>query len=323
MKNKISNLLKQAKISFKNFSFSALDGGANNRVYKIILENNKIYILKHYFHHKNDLRKRLISEYNFLYFAWENNIRCIPKPIFYSEKENLGLYSYIPGRLASINDLNENTIQKAVDFILDLNKNKSKTSNLSKAAESCFSIEEHLNLVEKRVKNLTLITDISEQHKIALDFVNTKIIPKWKNIKQSIDLNDVISKEDMCISPSDFGFHNAIVDNKNIYFIDFEYAGWDDPAKLVCDFFCQPKIPIPLKCFEKFAHDIASITSNPKKTLKRINVLFPVYHIKWCCIILNIFLTTENTRRLFAKSSQDAKKQLNLAKFFLEKIGNK
>ena len=25
-------------------------------------------------------------------------------------------------------------------------------------------------------------------------------------------------------------------------FIDFEYAGWDDPSKLICDFFCQPAV---------------------------------------------------------------------------------
>ena len=28
-----------------------------------------------------------------------------------------------------------------------------------------------------------------------------------------------------------------------LWFIDFEYAGWDDPAKTVCDFFCQPGLP--------------------------------------------------------------------------------
>ena len=27
-------------------------------------------------------------------------------------------------------------------------------------------------------------------------------------------------------------------------FLDFEYAGWDDPAKMVADFFCQPAVPV-------------------------------------------------------------------------------
>ena len=37
-----------------------------------------------------------------------------------------------------------------------------------------------------------------------------------------------IDEEDSILSPSDFGFHNIISKNQKLYFIDFEYAGWDD-----------------------------------------------------------------------------------------------
>jgi len=48
--------------------------------------------------------------------------------------------------------------------------------------------------------------------------------------------------DETCLSPSDFGFHNALVDPSGaLSFLDFEYAGRDDPAKPVSDFFCQPK----------------------------------------------------------------------------------
>ena len=39
--------------------------------------------------------------------------------------------------------------------------------------------------------------------------------------------------------------NNIIIKKGKIYFIDFEYSGWDDPAKLYCDFILQPKIQIP------------------------------------------------------------------------------
>src|SRR5690606_1492036 len=39
------------------------------------------------------------------------------------------------------------------------------------------------------------------------------------------------------LSPSDFGFHNMLRrDDGSLAFIDFEYFGWDDPAKLAADF---------------------------------------------------------------------------------------
>ncbi len=40
------------------------------------------------------------------------------------------------------------------------------------------------------------------------------------------------------VSPSDFGFHNALLDDGGaISFLDFEYSGRDDPAKLDLRFF--------------------------------------------------------------------------------------
>ena len=50
-------------------------------------------------------------------------------------------------------------------------------------------------------------------------------------------LNKSLDKEQYCISPSDFGFHNALLkSNGDIKFIDFEYAGFDDPAKITSHF---------------------------------------------------------------------------------------
>ena len=43
--------------------------------------------------------------------------------------------------------------------------------------------------------------------------------------------------EDLQISPSDFGFHNALRTNTGPVFFDFEFSGWDDPAKTIIDFF--------------------------------------------------------------------------------------
>ena len=55
-----------------------------------------------------------------------------------------------------------------------------------------------------------------------------------------------LGEADRVVSPSDFGFHNALrTEDGRLAFLDFEYAGWDDPAKLVCDFELQPAVPAP------------------------------------------------------------------------------
>jgi hypothetical protein len=44
---------------------------------------------------------------------------------------------------------------------------------------------------------------------------------------------------------------------------------------------------------------------NADRHLRRVRCLFPVYQIKWCCILLNDFLPLGRTRRLFARGAAD------------------
>ena len=85
-------------------------------------------------------------------------------------------------------------------------------------------------------------------------FIEHELAPMWQQTAAQVEqraaelglpLLAEIPLEDRCLSPSDFGFHNALQSAARLSFIDFEYAGWDDPAKLVCDFFCQPAVPVP------------------------------------------------------------------------------
>ena len=99
-------------------------------------------------------------------------------------------------------------------------------------------------------------------------------------------------------------------------FIDFEYAGWDDPAKTVCDFFCQPAVPVPKRFIQLMSEAAAEGLDEPELLFRRIDVLMPVYQLKWICILLNEFLVTDGRRRAFASTGTDgeARKANQLAK---------
>ena len=67
------------------------------------------------------------------------------------------------------------------------------------------------------------------------------------------------------ISPSDFGFHNTLVrPDGELQFLDFEYAGFDDPAKLVGDFYACPEIPTPQETFERFVDRLVFSLNSPR-----------------------------------------------------------
>ena len=82
--------------------------------------------------------------------------------------------------------------------------------------------------------------------------------------REAVEADQPLDPAERCLSPSDFGFHNAILANDGrLRFIDFEYAGWDDPSKLICDFFCQPAVPAPPQAFDRFATAIAAELPTP------------------------------------------------------------
>ena len=58
-------------------------------------------------------------------------------------------------------------------------------------------------------------------------------------------LEEKLESHQKCISPSDIGFHNILNSKGRLIFIDFEYAGIDDPCKLIADVILQPDYGIP------------------------------------------------------------------------------
>jgi hypothetical protein len=181
------------------------------------------------------------------------------------------------------------------------------------------------------VERLRHIEAAGEVDREAEAFVRDELCPAWASVAAAVrdgasQLGDAsLAAEDRCLSPSDFGYHNALLQpDGRLRFLDFEYAGWDDPAKLVCDFFCQPAVPAPRTRFGAFAEGVVSEFADPAWHLRRIELLFPVYRIKWCCIVLNDFLPVGRERRRFSSVAvdQDARKagQLRKARRFLEGV---
>lgn len=318
------------------FHFFQLPGGANNKVFCVKEADGNTLVLKHYFHHPSDQRDRAKAEFSFSNFAWENGVCVIPKPYGYDGKSQLGLYEFISGRTVLPTEITEGTVQKASQFIQKLNhyRNLPSAQELPNAAEACFSFAQHLKCVERRLETLRLTEQQSKIDQEAIRFLNGPLTQTWiqtrdtalQNVeKAGFSFHKELSWKDRCLSPSDFGFHNALVTTKNDYrFFDFEYAGWDDPAKLVCDFFCQPALSIPLEYFELFTFHLTSEFSDPDWHLHRIRLLFPIYQVKWCCILLNDFLQSGRDRRRFACGSEDEEtrkvKQLEKARRALEQI---
>lgn len=277
-----------------------LTGGANNRVYRVETTSGPA-ILKAYFRHPTDPRDRLGAETAFARYAWAVGVRCIPQLLAASPHDGLALFEFIDGQ--PLTEATEAVMEQASQFIRLVNAARWRplAARLPTASEACFSLAEHLGTVAHRVERLTRQAEPPAQ-----EFVRREVLPVWQRVVRSVtnrpaSLHAVVPIPARCISPSDFGFHNALQQRDgSVYFLDFEYAGWDDPAKLICDFFCQPRVPVPLQQFDWFAEAIAANFPDSAAVVARARLLLPVYRVKWICIRLNEFLPADHRRRQFA-----------------------
>lgn len=258
------------------------------------------------------------AEFLLTSFARDMGVRFVPRPISCDFLNHVALYEFVSGRPVQRREVTRDAIHKAIRFYEELNRGKDspRADGLPYASEACFSIEDHIQTVTHRVEKLLRISSRTAIDCKARLFVEKKLAPAWRETmdtvlqkagRHSLNMSEAAPQKDWNISPSDFGFHNAIRQtNGDIWFVDFEYAGWDAPDKLVCDFFCQPAVPVPMEFFQLFAVAVISSTSSPERYRTRVEMLMPLYQIKWCCIMLNEFLPIGSRRREFSGSDRNS-----------------
>jgi thiamine kinase-like enzyme len=308
-----------------DISIERLPGGANNRVFRVKAVKNT-YLLKEYYSDSSDNRNRLEREFSFLTYSNLIGIQSTPQPIVADYTNNLGLYEFIEGQSMSLENVNEGVISQAANFFRLLNSSDPNKLGveMNDASEACFSIRQHLDLIDSRIKRLLHVKPVSDLDAQAVAFIHNLLRPEWRSVQEQVSqmaahagicLDHVLSARERCVSPSDFGFHNSILQAGGVIkFVDFEYSGWDDPAKMICDFFCQPKVPVNALFFDTFSQKALSCKESPESIIYRAVILLKAYRIKWTCIMLNEFTANDSGRRRFAGISSEESKRNQLAK---------
>lgn len=287
-----------------------LTGGRNNRAYKIGFSNAADAVLKLYHHDPRDTRDRLGAEWNFLHYVQKRGVQNVPELLARDDASHAGLMGFIHGTKRTAATITRDDLQQAIDFIAAINGTPRTISDLRPGSEACFSLDAHLQTVDRRVARLSNLDPEAPCVSGVVGLVANQILPEWARIRDAVlesagrlnvDCHKSLEEEHVCVSPSDFGFHNALVGvDGRVMFIDFEYAGYDDPAKLICDFLCQPEVPVPPDMTEWVSGALSDALKLPDILRIRSQMLLDTYRMKWICIMLNEFLPVDGNRREFA-----------------------
>lgn len=303
-------------------------GRGNSRIYQLILADGRKCALKIYPDRQADQRRRLQTEFLTCDTLTLNGFP-VPEAIAKNENMNWAIFSWVEGH--AIQEPDEQFIQNAVDFVERL-KICSKTTNnfelFNQASEACLSGKEIFKQITARLTRLYEVDSKELQEFLQENFspvleasqlLSNELIPEF--------FDNSLSPSLMILSPSDFGAHNAILNNSDeIIFIDLEYFGWDDPVKLVSDFYWHPAMNLSEELKEKWIRKSKNIFSDDIYFEKRLTAYLPLFGLRWCLILLNEFLPDRFAQRVHADEEKRTEiqeiqaKQLYKALELLNKI---
>lgn len=300
----IAGLLEQ--VGGGTYVVADWEQGGNNQVYRIRVGDRE-FALKKYLLAPSDNRSRLESEWSFLVTLSDTELASfVPRPYAVDRIQGVALYEFVRGRKLVPGEISESRIEEACTFIHHLNDPgiRNRAVSLGPASDARFSISAHADAVEARLRRFYEPVANDEDFIRLLEDLRDCWGEARRRLEDGVadsglDWDTPLASEERIVSPSDFGFHNAVLGpDGRLVFIDFEYAGWDDPAKLSADFFFQPALPVPGRYYATFLEACLGHLPTDIRDLhcRRARMLRPLFGLIWCCIILNPF-TPEWVRR--------------------------
>jgi len=297
-------------------------GGRNSQVYKVTVDAAPCFALKAYFRHASDNRDRLANEFNSFAWLWQNGFRDIPQPFLADRDRGWAVYQFIEGDKILPGQVGDAELSAALDLLArlrDLSRHP-ESRKLGAASEAFFALDHVLANLRRRWQRLCAAgggTTPSERParsdapcEALREFLEQELTPlleqvtPWSRAKLEAAGMSPAHKlpwEQRTLSPSDFGFHNALRRRDGgLIFLDFEYFGWDDPAKMVSDFLLHPAMDLSPDLKRKFVSAVLHRFSDFPGLLDRVECVYPLFGLKWCMILLNEFLPDSFQRRQFA-----------------------
>ena len=272
-------------------SLRALRGGLNNVLY-VCEGRGRQFVIKGYPRLEHDSRDRMQAEVSFLRYAGRVAPQYVPTLLEVDADLRCIVMEHIEGRLYEDGtQVTQADVRAASTFYGLLNEDLETAKVMVQflAAEAYSCVTEHLQNVRQRIGEMKVSHLQSGLQKPAHQLIQQLqqcLEQRAESIAKELARGDFEDKLDFSgfrVSPSDFGFHNAILTSKGVRFFDFEFSGWDDPAKTLADFFLQPRIPVSAD-FNGFLTQ-ASIKIPQRQ---RLSALASVLSLKWACIVLGV-----------------------------------
>lgn len=299
--------------------------GGNNRLWRVA-RGLESFALKFYPPQDEDRRDRLGTEWRALTFLAANGIGRVPRPLAQDPEHHCALHEWVEG--TPVRAAAPGTVDQLGDFFLALQDLRDMAADIGPASAACFSPSEAALQLSGRLARLA---EAGERFPELGRFLRDHLAPAVDDAVASVylaypDAAAPLGPEKLCLSPSDFGTHNALKGaDGRLVFLDFEYFGWDDPVKATADVMWHAGMDLSRGLAVRFRDRVTPrFAAGDPDLERRLKVLLPVHGLVWCLILLNEFRPDRWARRGLGGRVEDAEalraRQLARAKARLEKI---
>ena len=306
----------------------AATGGGNNRVWRVESALGT-HALKSYPRQAADPRDRLAAEYGALSFLATHGVEAAPHPIACDRPQNVALYDWVDGD--RVVEPSEDDVEAALEFIALL-KGLSRAPDavrLPLASAACLSFGSVTAQIGARLYRLRRSTegqdDVEELLEGEFAPLCAALTARASSLLEPGEDERELRSAFRVLSPSDFGFHNTLRrPDGSLAFVDFEYFGWDDPAKLAADFLLHAGHRLRPELGARFEAGMRALFSTDPGFDRRLEALKPLFGLCWVLILLNEFVPERLARRAYAGAAVDAAslraRQLARARDLLESL---
>ncbi|MEA4855667.1 MAG: hypothetical protein AAGU21_12590 [Solidesulfovibrio sp.] len=291
---------------------SRLGGGRNSAVYLAECGARGTFVVKAYAPPGPGGRDRLEVECAALRFLEAASPPEDPAPaprlVAACPQAHLAVHAYRPGTAVTAPDARD--VDLALAFVARLRalSGHPLARALPPAAEAAFDPAALGATLARRFEALAAVADDAPQTRAMRRFLDDELRPLAQaalaRAATAFPASGPLPQSERVLSPSDFGFHNARrTPDGGLVFLDFEYFGWDDPAKLGADFLLHPAMGLTPALGRRFARGLCARFG--PSLAGRLAALGPVYAVKWCLILLNEFTAQGLARRRLSGCRQD------------------
>lgn len=222
--------------------WSELGTGTNNRLFRVELADGPPLLAKLY---ARDRWDRLGTEFPALALLAERGLVGVPRPYLRGDELLYGVYSFEPGARKAPVELDEDDARAVAGWAAALHDfgPDDAGERLGPANPACFSVAEHVALVERRLAGYeAALADPAchEEVRAFADRVDVRAAVGALVARATAGLGDDgagrLPREEWRLNTGDFGPHNLLFADGRLTVVDFEGAGWDDPARMVMGF---------------------------------------------------------------------------------------